>query len=186
MSLEANRFLSHLTAESVEDERRQQTNLIKEIQKRGDKEIDVMPTKYLDEASYQKFRRTLGLIIKQINESNNALLEFDADQDDETLEYNALTDVSNIVLKWNEMCVSLSLLGYDKLYPTDKQKIYKDISTLKPYFQQLLVRTDPAAMDFSQEDMLKNTNKSIDDMIRQIDSNIFKPVTVPIGSIPIR
>lgn len=187
MSLEANRFLGRLTGEAVEDQNRQQIELINKIKAQGQHDLDRMPTKELDDISYQKFRRTLGLIIKQINVASERLQDFLANPGDDEKEYNALTDISNIVSVWNEMTVSLSLLGYNNLRPVDKQKINDDINKLRPYLERLRTRLDPNDLNFANFtdiELLRNIHRSIVDMIEELDSKIFKPISVPVGAIP--
>ncbi len=177
---------NRLISEAVKRQLSQQQDFIQKIKRKGRKEIEeVEETKQLDNISYQRFRRTLGLVIEAINEASENIRDAIDDPKDLDKPYNAFASVTDIIEDWNNMIVSLSLMGYNKLEKNDKDKVYNDIKTILPALEGLRRIVDRNAQVFNvDQELINNAEDTVNKMIEQIKSNIFAPISIPVGTIP--
>lgn len=185
MSLEANKFLGRLSDESVEDQRRIHYDVLKKIKEREkeEKEEEVKATKYLDEYSFQRFKRSVGVVILNMNEASEYLAEGSAVGATASDERLALEGASDIITVWNNVVISLGILGYKKLFPTDKKKVDDVLNSLLPQLNVILEKVKSAKNSYvhvPSQNTFDVVISALDDVITQIQSKNFKSVPYPI------
>tara|TARA_R110000868_G_scaffold71798_2_gene209881 strand:- start:604 stop:1134 length:531 start_codon:yes stop_codon:yes gene_type:complete len=165
--------------EGVERERTQQQDIIDIIKNKGKKEVqEVMATKQLDNLSYQKFRRTLGLFIKDLN----YIIDSAEDVFNNPNYDNVKLFYSHIILlstNWNTLVSSLTLMKYPSLEQKDKNKVYQDIKPLLGGLIQIKNISDNNANNIDAT-IKDDSDKVLNEIIEQIESNTFSIVSTPI------
>jgi hypothetical protein len=177
-------FNRKLINEGSERERTQQQDIVDIIKNKGKKEVqEVMATKQLDNLSYQKFRRTLGLFINDLNKINSSdIYEMEYDDLDEDVLSKLFYDIILLSTSWNSIVTSLSLMKYQSLEQKDKNKVYVDIKTVLPVVKLIKINSSEFVnlLDIDDTKIYEDSNKVLNEIIEQIESNIFSIVSTPI------
>jgi len=171
MSLEANKFLGRLYGEAVANQQRQDEEIRQAI--KGRKEVqEVLETKQLKEVDFQRFRRTYNAFIVTVNDALNTTKNY-VPTGDITQELKALNKVSDLALAWNNVVISLSIMGYKNLEQKDKTKIYAILKSMRGNLDSILLYlSDGRFVDSNQE------QKVLNQIIGQLDTNIYDQISL--------
>lgn len=181
----ASELTRKIASEASKQDKRTYEDVINKIKRKGEKEIqEVLETKQLNNVDYQKFRRALGLLIKSMNTAIESIRDAADDLTDQDKSYDALTNVIDIVEYWNNLGVSLTLMGYDKLEQNDKIKINNDLQPLSPAIRRLEQYIISIGFNFGEPDLVKNALDVLSQMIEQLNTKMFKTISVPLGFVP--
>jgi hypothetical protein len=171
MSLEANKFLGRLYGEAVANQQRQDEEIRQAI--KGRKEVqEVLETKQLKELDFQKFRRTYNEFIKDVDYALNVIENY-VPTGDATEEFNTLNKISDLAMSWNNVVISLSIMGYKNLEQKDKTKIYEILKSMRGSLETLLQYiTDGRFVDSNQQ------QKVLNQIIGQLNTNIYDQISL--------
>jgi hypothetical protein len=174
MSLEANKFLyDKINKQAVENEMNVHNDIVRKIKRAQLKEKQEI------EAEEPISQKEYNFFLKKANDFAFSLFQIIDSINNENFEDKEGLMISDLIKNYNELVITLSRIKYKSLNTNDKQKIYNRIKEFLPNLNLISNTLNMLAIPPNENKFL-NYKLKIDQIIRQINENLFDQVSFPL------